>query len=77
MAMEAIYPKKQVPFNVQMQRSTGNYGSQGKLQVFILTQCTDNLSGPGPQHYRMKSDFDKQKFMKNMSGTDGNYLTLD
>jgi len=26
LAMEAIYPKKEVPFNTQLQRSVGDYG---------------------------------------------------
>jgi len=34
------------------------------------------MDGPGPGHYRLKSDFDMNKYIKSMDER-GTYLTID
>lgn len=36
-AMAMVYPKKQVPFNTQLKRQLGNYGSSSKYHHHIFS----------------------------------------
>lgn len=59
--MQAIYPKKGVPFNSQNERKTSHAAYNDT---------------PGPGHYRLKSDFEMNQYIKSMDDK-GTYLTIE
>ena len=60
--MEAIYPKKQVPFNSNTSRSR-------KVEPNLKEQT------PGPGSYQFRSEFDLNKYVKSMD-ENGTYLSF-
>jgi len=60
-AMEAIYPKKHVPFQSTIERNDGSDWPNDT---------------PGPGHYRLKSDFETNQYIKAMDDK-GTYLTIE
>lgn len=57
--MEAIYPKKSVPFNSQQQRDVID-------PVPVANMTHTKSASPGPGAYQFQSEFDLNKYEKRM-----------
>lgn len=63
-ALDALYPKRQAPFNSGQIRKIGSYSTS-------VTESKENIPGPGT--YSLKSNFDIVKYVKRLDDS-GTYI---